>query len=98
MYSLTVRNRASAVLLAIVVLSLGAVFLTVGLALLLALAAAGGVIALGVAVYRRLRGYLPASRRQVHGARTSVNPALDPDLDPELEVQPRGVPTRRITH
>lgn len=78
-YSLTIRNRAAAVVFAIVILGLGAVFFTVGLALLAGLAVAGGVLGAGYAVVRRLRGGRPGLGQPIAGQR---------GLDPALEVQP----------
>ena len=84
MYSLTVRNRATGAVLAVAILGLGAVFLTVGFALLLALVVAGGALGAGVSLYRRLRGGSSASRIKLGkmGA-----PARAAGLDPALEIQ-----------
>ena len=58
-YSLTVRNRFTATLLALAVLGAGAALLVVGFALLAGLAVAGGVLGTGVMIYHRLRGTRP---------------------------------------
>jgi hypothetical protein len=84
MYSLTIRNRASAILFAVLILGIGAVFLTVGFALLLALVVTAGVLGTGVAVYRMLRGGRGAARHELFGRSHQT----DPGLDPTLEVQP----------
>ncbi|MDB4874543.1 MAG: hypothetical protein JWM41_989 [Gemmatimonadetes bacterium] len=83
-YSLTIRNRTALALFTIAVLGLGAVFLTVGLALLLGLVVAGGVLGAGVAAYRRLRG----------GPRQVPRANLD-ELDPALEVKQIAPPVVR---
>ena len=82
LYTLTVKNRLAAVAIAIAILGLGAVFLTVGLALLAGLAVAGGVLGAGYALIRRIRGdRLPQGQPKV-GALNG--------LDPALEVRPAG--------
>ena len=79
---LTIKNRAVAILVAILILALGVTFLTVGVALLAAVAATGIVIGSGAALYRRLRGKpdIPPSQRLSSEGRV--------DLDPSLEVRP----------
>jgi hypothetical protein len=79
-YSLTVKNRIGATLFAVAIVSLGAVFLTVGFALLMSLAVVGGVIGVGYAVYNRLSG-----RKQPLSRRFGQNRS---DLDPSMEVRP----------
>ena len=87
MYSLTIRNRAAGVVFAVAVLALGAVFLTVGFALLLALVVAGGVLGTGIAVYRRLRGGRGAPSMTINEIHSgSWRP--DSQLDPMLEIKP----------
>ena len=61
-YSLTVKNRLAAAAFAAAIIGLGVVFLTVGVALLAALAAVGLVVGTGMGIYRRLRGGRPALR------------------------------------
>ena len=78
-YSLTIQNRAAAIVFAIVILGLGAVFLTVGLALLAGLAVAGGVLGAGYTLVHRLRGGRPVVGQPAAG---------QPRLDPALEVHP----------
>ena len=83
-YSLTIRNRAAATLFAVGIIGLGAVFLTLGFALLLALVVAGSVLGAGVAVYRLIRGgsrALPSGKGIGQFDRTE-------GLDPALEIQP----------
>ena len=79
-YTLTIRNRAAAIGFAVVVLGVGAVFLTLGLALLAGLAVAGGVLGAGYGLIRRLRGDSGGTVQAIDGYRK--------DLDPMLEVQP----------
>jgi len=79
-YSLTVKNRLSAIALAVGVVGIGALIVFVGFALFAALAIAGGVLGSGFAAYRWLRGSRPGLP---HG---------DHRLDPTLEVQPRRQP------
>ena len=76
-YSLTIRNRALAAILAIVVLGAGAALLVVGIALFAALAVAGGVLGAGLIAYRALRG-----RRAAPGMHRRTG------LDPSLEIFP----------
>ena len=79
-YTLTIRNRVAAVLIALAILGLGAVFLTVGLALLAGLAVTGGILGAGYALVRRLRG-------KGSGVAGSI-PEQPGELDPMLEVRP----------
>jgi hypothetical protein len=91
-YSLSVRNRAAATVVGVAALGLGAVFLTLGFALLLGLVAAGVVVGAGVAGYRMLRGSRGLPKRsfdQYH----SLDGERDAALDPSLEVKP---PVRAI--
>jgi hypothetical protein len=82
---LTIRNRAVALLLAILIVALGVTFLTVGVALLAGLAITGAIIGTGAAVYHRLRGKPdPLTRQRL---------SSDGRLDPSLEVQPTQAPT-----
>jgi hypothetical protein len=90
-YSLTVRNRAAAALLGVGVIALGAVFLTLGFALLLGLVVAGGVLGAGVAAYRLLRGGKSSPRHfsQIDlDQLTRMHSASGAGLDPSLEVKP----------
>jgi hypothetical protein len=80
-YSLTVRNRFTATLLALAVLGAGAALLVVGFALLAGLAIAGGVLGSGVMIYHRLRG----TRATLPGA---IGSWREMPLDPSLEVFP----------
>ncbi len=80
MYSLTIRNRAAAVALAAVVIGVGAVMLTVGLALLAGLVLAGGVLGAGFGIYNRLRGRRPGALPPRAGQQWS-------GLDPSLEIR-----------
>lgn len=88
-YSVTVRNRAAALVLTLAILGAGAALLVLGLALLAALSVAGGVMAVGVLAYRALRG----------GARQpgAVGRVGAMELDPSLEVFPdnRAIGERR---
>ncbi|HEX6049761.1 MAG TPA: hypothetical protein VFZ21_10860 [Gemmatimonadaceae bacterium] len=83
-FSITFRNRWLALLVGIVVLGAGAALLVVGLALLAAVALAGGVLGLAIVGYRKLRG-IPA-----HPLRTPSHSGLDPSLEvfPEHETLP----------
>ena len=80
-YSLTIRNRAAAVVVGVAVVGLGVVFLTVGVAILAGLAVAGGLIGTGFALVRRLGGAKSDARSVVAGDRVG--------LDPALEIQPK---------
>lgn len=79
-FQLTARNRVGAIALAIGILLLGGVFVIFGLVLLVALAAAGTLLALGVGIYRRLTGRWP---RFLAGGRSRQR-----TMDPTLEVFP----------
>ena len=85
MYSLTIRNRALAFLIGLLVLGAGAALLVVGLALLAGVAITGGLLGTGILVYRKLRGQptFPPERYPVEG------------LDPSLEVFPDRQPLAR---
>jgi len=78
--SLTIKTRAAAIGFSILILGLGAIFLTLGMALLAGLAITGAVIGTGVAVYRRIKG----KPHLVSGHRLTG----ESGLDPSLEVQP----------
>ena len=84
-YSLTIRNRAVAFLILLVVLGAGAALLVVGLALLAGVALAGGLLGTGILLYRKLRGQptFPAQRHRADA------------LDPSLEVFPDQQPLAR---
>ena len=84
-YTLTIQNRVTAIVVAVAILGLGAVFLTLGLALLAGLAVTGGILGTGYALVRRLRGDR-LSRGQPSGR------ALN-GLDPALEVRPAAPTT-----
>lgn len=86
-YSLTIRNRAAGALLGVAILGLGAVFLTVGLALLLGLVVAGGVLGAGVAIYRRLHGGRGPLQVRLDGLRAG-SARSESGLDPSLEIKP----------
>jgi hypothetical protein len=78
-YSLTIRNRAAAVFFAVVILGAGAVFLTVGLALLAGLAVAGGVLGAGYALVHKLRGrkHMRLENHANFGDLRHLDPALE---------------------
>ena len=75
-YSLTFRNRAVALLAALVVLGAGAALLVVGIALLAGIAIAGGLLGTGILLYRKLRGQ-PVVPFEI---------GRQGDMDPSLEV------------
>ena len=83
--SFSIRNRAAAVLFIAVLLALGTVFLTVGLALLAGLAVAGGILGTGLAAYRMIRGRghpaLGGRFDQLPGSAAARRSGLDPSLD-----------------
>ena len=90
-YSLSLRNRAAATLFGVGIVALGAVFLTLGFALLLGLVAAGGIIGAGMAGYRLLRGSRGeprATARIDFGTLSQGAPNTQSGLDPALEVRP----------
>jgi hypothetical protein len=76
-YSLTVRNRAIAAVLAIGVLGVGAVLVTIGLALLVGLVVGGLVLGTGYAAYLRLRRGRRLGARQRFGQSGDLDPALE---------------------
>jgi len=82
LYTLTIRNRTAAAVFTIALLGLGAVLLTVGVALLAGLAIAGGVLGTGYALVQRFRG---GSREQTFGRSAAVPTS---ELDPALEIRP----------
>jgi len=75
-YSVTIKNRAMGLALAVGLVGLGALVLFVGFALLATFVAAGAVLGTGVAAYRWLRG----------GTKPELAPHRDITLDPALEV------------
>jgi hypothetical protein len=79
-HSITIRNRAAALVVTLAVLGAGAALLVVGLALLAALAVGGGVLGAGVLAFRALRGERRAS--------APIGRARAMGLDPALEVFP----------
>ena len=84
-YTLTIQNRVAAIVVAVAILGLGAVFLTVGLALLAGLAVTGGILGAGYALVRRIRGDRLSGHQPRVGA---IN-----GLDPALEVRPAAPTT-----
>lgn len=80
-YTLTIRNRAAALVIGVAVVGLGVVFLTVGVAILAGLAVAGGLIGTGFALVRRFGGAKSDGGNLVAGDRVG--------LDPALEIQPK---------
>lgn len=76
-YSLTVRNRFTAMLLALAVLGAGAALLLVGFALIAGLAIVGGVLGTGFAVYNRLRGTRAPLPRAAGWQSIGLDPALE---------------------
>jgi hypothetical protein len=83
-YSVSTRNRFGTIVFAIAILGLGALFFTVGLALLAGLVAAGGLIGLGVGIARRLRqGFQQLPPNGAPSQRTVTG-----TLDPSLEILP----------
>ncbi len=93
MPTFTVRNRAAATGLGVVALGLGAALLMVGFALLATLAVAGGVLGVGVAASRWLRGGGRSLPRGESLDRAGAE--LDPSLDPSLEVRSAVPPVIR---
>jgi hypothetical protein len=92
---ITGSNRTATVGLAVAALTLGAVFLALGLTLLLGIAIVGTVAAAGVMLYRRLtgRGVYP-----IAGGSGATNAH---GLDPSMEVFPatgtnRGAEARHL--
>lgn len=103
LYSLTIRNRAAAALFGIGVVAIGAVFLTLGLALLLGMVVAAGVIGAVVAGYRRLRPGGRADRQasaRPHMERlwndSAAGSRVRAGLDPALQVKPPVTATVRL--
>jgi hypothetical protein len=95
-YSLTVRNRFTATLVALAVLGVGAALLTVGLMLLAGLAVAGGVLGTGIVLYHRLRGTRPTLPRSMAWREVSLDPSLEVFPDARIEQNrtlPRSVRT-----
>lgn len=76
-YSLQVKNRFTAALLAIAVLGAGAALLVVGFALLAGLAVAGGVIGTGMMLYHRLRGTRPTLPNSMGWREVPLDPSLE---------------------
>ncbi|MEP6494329.1 MAG: hypothetical protein ABJF01_16720 [bacterium] len=69
---------------AIAILGIGALFLTVGLAVLATLIVAGGFLGMGVGIYRRLR----AGIQQLPSDGSPIAHVANQRLDPALEVKP----------
>ena len=84
-YSMTIRNRAAAAGFSILIVAMGVILVTFGVALLAALAVTGTLAGVGAAIYRRLAR---RSDREA-GQRLSERGSLDPSL----EVQPTRPPT-----
>ena len=73
-YALTIRNRPAALALGLLVLGAGAALLLVGIAILAAIAIAGGVLGTGIMLYRAIRG----GRRELGGPpRVGFDPSLE---------------------
>jgi hypothetical protein len=78
MYSITIKNRAVGLAVAVGLLGVGALVVFVGFALLATFVAAGAVLGGGVAAYHWLR----------RGGKRELPSRRDMDLDPALEVHP----------
>jgi hypothetical protein len=90
-FSLTIRNRVAGVALAVAVVGIGIVLVTVGFALLAALALGGLTLGTAFGIYNRLRG----------GRDGVLRPGVHPrqrGLDPSLEISPdRPAIVRRVS-
>ena len=86
-YTFSTKNRAIALLGALVVLGAGAALLLLGLALLASVAVVGGVLGTGLIAYRMLRG-----KRSEPLPRSSASSGLDPSL--EVFPDQRAIPRR----
>ena len=75
-YTLTIKNRIAAIVIAIAILGLGAVFFTVGLALLAGLAVAGGAIGAGYGLLRRIRGGGTSGFRSISVVTTQLHASI----------------------
>ena len=86
-YTFSTKNRAVALLGALIVLGAGAALLLVGLALLASVAVVGGVLGTGIIAYRALRG-----KRGAPLPRSSASSGLDPSLEvfPDRRAIPRS--------
>ncbi len=87
-YGLTVHNRPAAIALAVTALAVGAIVVAFGIVLLIALAAAGTLIATATVLYRSLTG------RRAHRLGSRDKAA---DLDPSLEVFPSEAGAHKLT-
>jgi len=74
---MTVRNRAIAVVIAILILGVGVIFVTIGFAVLAVLAVGGVALGAGIRLYYRLRHRSHPVVRE----RLSTSDALDPSLE-----------------
>jgi hypothetical protein len=85
-YTFSTKNRAVALLGALVVLGAGAGLLLLGLALLAGVAVVGGALGTGLLAYRMLRG-----KRSEPLPRSSASSGLDPALEvfPDQRAIPR---------
>jgi hypothetical protein len=90
-YSLSVRSRAGALVLALVLLGAGVTFFTVGFALIAALAVAGGLLGSAAALYYRLRGGQRGSPQRLGAERSTLDPSLE--VFPEKPAMLRPAPT-----
>jgi hypothetical protein len=84
-YSVTIKNRAAAVGFSVLIVGLGVIFVTFGMALLAALAVTGTLVGAAAAIYKRLSGN--SDRQRLDRMRREAG------LDPSLEVQPVRPPT-----
>ncbi len=96
--SISIRNRAIALLVLLALVGLGVVMLTVGLALLSGLTIAGGVIGAGIAAYRALRGGRGAIGGRSRGAQFGSAGQRLTGLDPSLEVRSVGTTVVKPAH
>ena len=83
-YTMTVRNRVAVAGFSILIVAMGVILVTFGMALLAGLAVTGAVVGAGAALYRRLFRRPDNEAAQRLSARGS--------LDPSLEVQPSRPP------
>jgi hypothetical protein len=84
-YSMTFRNRAAVAGFSILIVAMGVILVTFGMALIAALTVTGTLVGAGAAIYRRF------ARRSENAAGQRLSERAS--LDPSLEVQPTRPPT-----
>lgn len=89
-YALSIRNRFAAFLLVVGVVAAGVAIVAIGALLLAVLVAAGAVLALGAALYYRLRGRKGAPANLTRRRAAGLDPADEVFVEQKKQIPDRS--------